>query len=585
MMPPADMEQTRKTWLLIAALVLAATLPYAQSVAMGFVYDDHAQIEDNPHLRVWPGFVRVFSSDVWSMTDVDTTSNYYRPFMWLTYNAIFAAFGATPWAFHLFNLMLHAGVTVVVFLVSRKLWNDLSTAALAAFLFAVHPVHVEPIAWIGAMPELAFSLLLATAFYFYIGEPAAEWKSAAAYLGCFAAALLWKESAITFVLLIGTYDIVVVRKLRIGRWAGIAGVTVAYLGVRALALGGMAPKVIRPGVSGAAQWMTAFSNVGFYLGKLAAPVNLALFYPVEIIENINLRIIAVALVLVFAAWKFRGRLAFSALWIVVPILPVLLVTRVAMPLADRNLYLASIGFCWILARAFVTISKVNRQAALLAAGLLVATYVGFDIARVPDWRDDMSLLNRGLKVNPGNEEIHLNMAAEFSRQQKYREALASLDRVLEIKPAHVEALLSRAEAQVFLKDWAGVESTCTRAFSAKPDTPRCYLYDGMVEQERHQTQKAWEDFDLAYRGNPRLWQAPLYQGTIAFNAGDLPTALAKFQAVVAQHPSAQAYNNLAGTYLKMGETEQAIIAYETALSIDPGYEQARRILGALRQRN
>jgi hypothetical protein len=141
---------TRKAaWILILVVVISL-LPYLQTLSMGFIYDDRPQIEQNPYLRLWPGFARVFTASVWSLTDVESDANYYRPLMWIVYNAIYTVAGASPWAFHLINVLLHACVTAVVFLLTLELWKDLRIAGIASILFALHPAHTEPVAWIAA---------------------------------------------------------------------------------------------------------------------------------------------------------------------------------------------------------------------------------------------------------------------------------------------------------------------------------------------------------------------------------------------------------------------------------------------------
>src|SRR3954464_2561184 len=93
--------------ILIVLVVLAAILPYVSTLTFGFVYDDHLAIEENAHLRVFPGLARVFFSDIWSLSQLSKQSNYYRPLFLLSYEAVFKVAGAKPWAFHLLNLLIH----------------------------------------------------------------------------------------------------------------------------------------------------------------------------------------------------------------------------------------------------------------------------------------------------------------------------------------------------------------------------------------------------------------------------------------------------------------------------------------------
>jgi hypothetical protein len=297
-------------------------------LTFGFVYDDRLAIEENPHLRVWPGLGRIFLSDIWSLSGLAKESNYYRPMFLLSYAAVFHAFGAAPWAFHLLNILFHAAASSMVFALTIRLWNRESMAAIAALLFALHPAHVEPVAWIAALSELAYTLFVLIAVYLYVQASLSK-RAFAGALSVYALSLLWKESAIAFAPLAVLYDVLVLRRWHWSRWWNIASVSVAYLGVRTAAIGGLAPAVIYPDLSIATQVMTAISNVGFYAWKLLVPTNLSAFYPTEFVSGINLKVAVVLSLALLGIWKLRGKMAWAACWIVVSLFPVLLVSRIA----------------------------------------------------------------------------------------------------------------------------------------------------------------------------------------------------------------------------------------------------------------
>jgi hypothetical protein len=312
------------------------------------------------HTSVSGRYARSFLLDV-GPTDVDSDSSYYRPLMWVVYNAIYSFAGAAPWAFHLVNLLLHACVTTVVFFLTLELWKDLRIAGIAGVLFALHPVHSEPVVWIAAVPDLAYTLFFLLALYFYVFNYKPEAHAVIASVTCFAVALLWKESAITFLPCAVAYDAFVLRKFRLGRWGSLLAVTVAYLIVRTLVLGGLAPAVVHEGMSATTQILTAISHLGTYLEKLLVPANLTFFYSLQALSRIDVRVVAVVLTFVLAAWKLRGKMAWSVLLIPLTLLPALAVSHVVVPLAERNLYLA--WSVW-LARAQVPSTRYRRAITL-----------------------------------------------------------------------------------------------------------------------------------------------------------------------------------------------------------------------------
>jgi tetratricopeptide (TPR) repeat protein len=571
---------TRKSVWVLTLVIVVSILPYVSSLGMGFIYDDHPQIENNPYLRVWPGYARVFTSDVWSLTDVDSDSNYYRPLMWVVYNAIYSVAGAAPWAFHLVNLLLHACVTAVVFLLTLELWKDLRIAGIAGVLFALHPVHSEPVVWIAAIPDLAYTLFFLLALYFYVFTYKPEAHAVIASVSCFAVALLWKESAITFLPCAIAYDALVLRQVRLWRWGSLLAVTGAYLMVRTLVLGGLAPGVMHEGMSATTQLFTAISHLGTYIEKLLVPANLTFFYRLQAVSTIDVRIIAVVLMFAFAAWKLRGKMAWSVLWIPMTLFPALAVAHVVVPLAERNLYLASVGFVWFAAQVFV---YLGTRRAFMLAGTLSLAYFAVNWVRVPAWRDEITLFSQALQLDPENSSIRLRLSTELGHRGRFDEALFQLDEILKHNPKHLNALTSKAGLLVFQKDWQNVEATCARAFEVDPGSALCHLDAGIVELQRGNKKEAWAHFDRAYESNPRLWQALLEQGTMALGSGDVAVAVQKLERVVAASPTPQVFTILGTAYARMGDSAKATAAFKAALRIDPRFLPARQALSPVVQ--
>jgi tetratricopeptide (TPR) repeat protein len=287
------------------------------------------------------------------------------------------------------------------------------------------------------------------------------------------------------------------------------------------------------------------------------------------------------LILVLAAWKLRGKTAWSVFWIPLTLLPALAVTRVAVPLAERNLYLASVGFVWFMAQALVLLGSLRS---LVFVGALCSAYLAVDWMRVPAWRDELSLFGQALKLDPENSAIRLRMSTELGRRGRIDEAMTQLDEVLKRNPRHLEALTNRAGLFVFRKDWQGVDAACARAFEIDPNSPSCHLDVGVAELARGRKQEAWRHFDRAYQSNPRLWQALLEQGTMAFDAGDYPTAVQKLERVINQSPTAPVFTILGSVYFRMGNSPKALAAFREALRLDPSFVPAQRALAPALER-
>jgi protein O-mannosyl-transferase len=179
--------------LLIGFLILCATLPYLNTLRNGFVYDDVTQVLHNPYIRTFHHVKDILTTDVWSYRGgTAAISHYYRPLMTLGYLLCFQTFGPSPFAFHLINLALYAAIVVLLFLVTARMFQDRAVALLAAAAFALHPIHTEPVAWIGAVTELELTFFCLLTFWFFLAlEQPDGGFSLAAQAGMVLLALCW----------------------------------------------------------------------------------------------------------------------------------------------------------------------------------------------------------------------------------------------------------------------------------------------------------------------------------------------------------------------------------------------------------
>src|SRR3989338_11160465 len=175
----------------IVIILITSIGVYLNTLPNGFVYDDEFQVLKNPWIKDVRYIPEIFLSDVWAF-EGKGLSNYYRPLMHMIYMIDYYIFGLKPWGFHLTNIIFHAGVSVLVFIIASILINQshdlnpksqilksksniqdskskiLSPAFIAALLFAAHPIHTEAVTWVAGIPELSFTLFYLLSFYLYI---------------------------------------------------------------------------------------------------------------------------------------------------------------------------------------------------------------------------------------------------------------------------------------------------------------------------------------------------------------------------------------------------------------------------------
>jgi len=158
----------RDEWKWIVPLVVACVLVFANSVGGEFVYDDTRQIVRNTLIQENGLIWKALTSDVWAFKGDGTivASNYWRPTFTGWHILNFRLFGMNPVGWHVTNVLLHSGVCILVFALLRRWAFSAMVSFAIALIFAVHPVHVESVAWISGSPDLLFALAFLASLWF-----------------------------------------------------------------------------------------------------------------------------------------------------------------------------------------------------------------------------------------------------------------------------------------------------------------------------------------------------------------------------------------------------------------------------------
>ena len=195
---------------LLGGLLLISLALYANTIFNGFVHDDHLQIERNPYIRSFKDAPKLLTTPVWSLVGSESLATYYRPVMSFGFLLGYKLFGLNPYGYHLMNVLLHVSVVWLVYAVTSRLFRRGEYGFLAALVFALHPIHTEPVAWIDGVPDIELTLfyLLSFLFFLRLGEGAMRHSARirAGMLVGFALALLSKETAMTLPFLVTAYE-------------------------------------------------------------------------------------------------------------------------------------------------------------------------------------------------------------------------------------------------------------------------------------------------------------------------------------------------------------------------------------------
>lgn len=519
--------------LLLALLIFAV---YFQTPEFDFVhYDDHVYVTDN--LRVKAGLT--VENICWSFTSLD--AGFWHPLTWLSLMLDHDLYGLNAGGYHLTNLLFHIINTILLFIVLGRMTGALWRSFFVAALFALHPLHVEPVAWIASRKDVLstfFMMLTLGGYYWYVQRPGVLRYSVVVIM--FLMGLMAKPVLVTLPFVLLLLDWWPLNRFRteqsvpdfkfLQNYGNIGRLVWEKAPLLVLAVGVSVATVIAEGRAGALKPMVSYAldvrlgnalvSYVLYIGKMLWPVNLAVFYPHPGLWPVWVIASSVLFLGTVSYWsisRLRKYPYFATGWFwylgtLVPVIGLVQVGSHAM--ADRYTYIPLIGLFMVIVWGSVDICRrfqcsmmiLRVSAVVVLTALSIQSYV-----QVQYWKDAIQLFRHAINVTKGNYIAHNNLGAALSRQGRSAEALDQLRAALRIMPQYREALFNMGVA-------------------------------------------------LADQG--KYFQAVEY-----------------YQRILVISPRfAEAHNNLAIALACQGQLEEAISHFRTALTIRPDYADARNNL-------
>jgi tetratricopeptide (TPR) repeat protein len=565
--------------ILITLLILLSLIAYGNTLFHSFVYDDDQQILQNPYIKSWHYLPQIFGSTVWSFIGAAGLTNYYRPLMTFAYLILWQIFGDIPFGFHLFNVTLNAAVVVMVFHSGRRLFSDTRIAWLAAALFAVHPIHTEVVNWIAALPELEVTFFVLLAFWLYTRLDSGSARIYLSTVACFALAMLSKEPALMFAPLAIVYEHFVRPentaapfKTKIVRYAPLCVVAAGYLLLRIALFGKLAPVLQRPKVTWPQAIYSAFALVGGYVKYLFWPAPLSVFHvfhpSMSIAEApvlIGICVFALAATLILYLYKRAPAAAFCIFWMGITIAPMLNARWMATNVfTERYLYLPSVGFCWLVAWAGVTlwdrvggaIAAPRRVVAVGFAAILLVSLVAV-VRRNMVWRDDLTLYTRTLQTNPDAAIIRSNLGALYYDSLQVDRAIAEWQIALAQKPDNIVTMNALGIGYTKVGRYADAEAMFQQALAAKPLWGDSHFNRGLLLQKIGQMPEALQEFKAGVTLSPLNGAAHRWYGEALLETNQLEEAAAQLQQAVELEGTLESMHDLVNAYVRQGRYTEA----------------------------
>ena len=579
-----------RTPLLICLTLVALNLAvFLQVRDFDFVnYDDGIHVYDNPAVKLGlssEGITQVFTSTLYGN---------YIPITMLTYLLNFELSSFNPGGYHLTNLLFHIANSLLLFIVLWRLSSALWPSAFAAALFAIHPLHVESVAWISARKDLVstfFMLLVMLAYTSYARKPRPLAYLAALVL--FALGLLGKSMLVTLPCLLLLLDY-----WPLNRFSNSATETAPkrlnlILEKVPFFLLTLVISVITFTSQRAAEAVQSTDNLSLgprvtnaivayaaYIGKTLWPANLIPYYAHRGATLSGLSIVvALALLIVVSALCIRLRrtrpyLIVGWLWFLGALVPVIGLVQVGgQAMADRYTYMPLIGLFIMAAWAAKDCTSIRPALGrpFAVAGLVIVLALSIVSWRqTQHWKNSFTLFEHTLRISPKNEVALANLGEAHLSEGRADKAIPLIEAVLADKPndaGNLRNLASAYRAQGRIEE---AQAQLSLALKQDRESPKTFNLLGLMLLEQGDNFAARRRFKRALEFDPEFVPARINLGNALLEKDFHQKAIEQYRFVLERHPNhADALTNMGATMLELGKYEEALPYLERALVILP----------------
>lgn len=570
-------------WLIAGVLlVVIAYFPSLSNTAA--VWDDNEYL-NNPYVRdlSLAGIVKIFS--------VYFAGNYH-PLALLSLGIDRLLGGGTPFIFHLTNLLLHLLNSYLVYLLVKRLTQNNILALLTFFLFGIHTLHVESVAWVAERKDVLYSFFFLLSLVLYTSY--AESRKLL-HLGLsllfFLLSLLSKGQAVVLVAILPFVDYLKGRRWQAGKILSekipflILSLIFAWIAVRA---------------QESAQYVHfdkfpfpqrfAFASYGLaqYLIKSVVPTGLSALYPYPaklagggIPSWYWFYTLTIPLFFICSYFLIkRSKIYLFGLGLFfIGILPLLQFIPVGGAImADRYFYIPSAGLLLCFACGFLELKNTTIRYSLFILFTLVLS--GLTFSRTMVWKDNLTLWTDEIHKNESYQVGYYNRGLIYSASKDWDKAMADFSTAIAIDPNYADALYSRGLAYDNAGQYNMAIADYSGAIGINPDLTKAWYNRGMAYGKMGQMDKAIADCSKAIEIDPQCAEAYSSRGVAWLNMSQWDKAIADFTTALSIDPkSSQSYENRAVAFLNLREAEKALADCSEAIGIDPGNARAYNTRG------
>ncbi len=597
-------------------LILSTLLIYYQAVHCGFInFDDNGYVYENTYVSSGLNLTSVR----WAFTTMEMGN--WHPVTWLSYLLDSQLFGADPAAFHVSSIIIHILNTLLLFLLLCRLTGAIWENAFIAALFALHPLHVESVAWIAERKDVLSGFFFFVTLYCY--SRYAEKPKPLLYLltiSAFALGLMSKPMLVTLPLILLLLDYWPLGRMRLsgistgkkrtllqrvrGIWSNNRNIVTEKIPFILLSALSSAVTIYSQQKSGAvsslqrvplfSRFENAAVSYGNYLAKTIWPRRLSVIYPLNDIapgEALGAVILITGIsYLLMRRHRQYPYLLVGWLWFLLSLLPVIGIIQVGVQsMADRYTYLPLLGIFIMIAWGVPELLKSWTYGRSIIAVSSIAIIIFFGVSssrQIAYWKNSETLFTHALEAAPeGNFMAHNLLGKALVNQGRMEEALVQFNEGGRINPQSQEILYNIGMALSRQGKYAEALASYSEALRIDPRNAQANYNLGTCFYQLGRAEEAMHYLREAITVNPDYDKAHNNLGIILAQQGNIDEAAAHFSSALRTSPfSSQIHYNLGVVLAAQEKLHDAEKHFQEALRISPNYSDALSALEANRRR-
>jgi protein O-mannosyl-transferase len=540
----------KSLWPLIVVLVISVLIIYFPAFKNGLLnWDDNLYITDNNQIKSLENIPLFFSQFY---------IGNYQPLTLFAYSLIYQFAELQPFLYHFTNVLFHLFNTLLIFYFVKSLIKNTNIAFLVALLFAIHPMHVESVAWVSGLKDVLYTFFFFVSLICYLKFIR---KNKKLYyllsIVFFLFSLLSKGQAVVLFPVLFLVDYLERGKL-FSKWiekipffilSVVFGIMAMFAQKSANTMGDLSS------ISFFEQLALACYSFTMYIIKILFPFNLSSFYPYPTMVNgkipseywLFLLVIPLVAYFLFRFYKKNKWLFFGVLFFIINI--ILLIQMIPVGnciMADRYTYISAIGLNIVIISLFLKYFEIKKWKYLLTT-LLSGYFIFLAVTaynQTKKWKNEFTLWDNVLKVYPDIPFVLVLRGCEYNTRGEYDKAMVDFDKAISLDSKDGSAYFNRGVAKSKIGDFK----------NAIPDFEKA---DELKIEKKH--------FVNLYVS---------WGGALA-NTGKLKEAMKLFDKAIDLDPNdASVYNNRGITKAMLGDTNGAITDFDMAIKLNPEFTDA-----------